>query len=97
MLKIDGCHFCLFSIEVLMEFISSPILKKQTLVKVVAVIGRDSPVGWTFVFELQKIWARWNIFPPIKPLRMVCIIVYFWESGIMDLVSHLKHHKSGLI
>lgn len=30
-----------------MEFISSPILKKETLVKVVALIGRDSPVGWT--------------------------------------------------
>lgn len=47
MLKIDGCHFCLFSVEVLMEFISSPILKKETLVKAVAVIERDSPVGWT--------------------------------------------------
>lgn len=39
--------FLSVSKEVHREFIFLSTLKKETSVKVIAVIGRDSPVGWT--------------------------------------------------
>lgn len=87
MLRIDVCHFCVLSVEVLIEFLSSPILKKED----------ESSSNWkrqshrmdstgAFMFELQRIWARWNLFFHVKPLRMLYITVYFWESVLMDLI-----------
>lgn len=88
LLRIDVCHFCMFSVEVLIEFLSSPILKRE---------DESGSSNWerqshrmdrtgAFMFELQRIWARWNLFLLIKPLRMLYITVYFWESGLMDLI-----------
>lgn len=88
LLRIDVCHFCVLSVEVLIEFLSSPILKKED--ESGSSNGERQPrsmgsIG-AFILELQKIWAKWNIFLLIKPLRMLYITAYFWQSGLMDLI-----------
>lgn len=71
LLRIYGCHFCLFSIEVLMEFLSLSILENETLLKVAAVWERqfcrmDSTKA--LMFEMQK---RVDVipFPPSSQLE----------------------------
>lgn len=67
--------FCVLSVEVLIEFLSSSILKKK---------DESGSSNWekqsrrmdstgAFMFELQRIWARWNLFFLIKPLRMLYV------------------------
>lgn len=78
--------FCVLSVEVLIEFLSSSILKKK---------DESGSSNWekqsrrmdstgAFMFELQRIWARWNLFFLIKPLRMFMYHSLFlgeWGNG----------------